>query len=188
MGALYLRIPIHQWGELGPTITNLPNSLTVLHFRLLLSMKYLNEVSAARDSARPPPVKRAQPRARGARDQASAIPPDSTDAERSIIRTFTLPSWVTTVQPLLSASLVAIPNALPYIRIKFDLLVVYGNLQKQIPSQRDPAWVTSLNDGALRNMIEAAFGDGAVRDKNERRETQVLGELLFSLIPSFQMV
>lgn len=147
-------------------------------------MKYLNEVSRTRDAA-PAPARRAQPRVRGAREQAP-IPPDSTDAERSIIRTYSLPSWLTTVQPLLSAALGTVPDALSYVKIKFNLLTVYGSLQsQQPPSQRDAAWVASLNDGALYKIVDAAFGGAALRAKDEKRESQVLGQLLVSLMSSF---
>lgn len=148
-------------------------------------MRYLNEI-ANTGSRRPAPAKRAQPRARGARDQVVTAA-EATGAARSISRTYTLPSWIVHIEPLLSAPLPSISHAIFYTKIKFELLSAYAALQGlQVTAERDTAWDESLADGALRSIIQNAFG-AVGRDKLERRDSQVLGELLVSLIPSFQI-
>jgi hypothetical protein len=183
-GAMHGRLPIGDWDKFGPYLTNLPATTPVLHFKLHLCIRYLTGITNA-VSRRPAPAKRAQPRARGTRDPVVSTA-EATDAARSIIRNYTLPSWIVHIEPLLSTPLPSTPDAIFYTKIKFELLSAYAALQNlQVPAERDTAWDASLADGALYNVVQKAFG-AVGRDKSERKDCQVLGELLLSLIPSFQ--
>jgi hypothetical protein len=183
VGALFSRLSVDLWDTLGPILANLPDSLTTLQFKIHLCMKYLERTSTL-------PQKRAQPRAaRKGTGDYSTRPRDSTDAPRSITRTYPPLVWSSTIEPLVSYRPGGHLNTIAYNSIKFELLSSYGSLQgHQPPTARDTTWEASLRDGTFRNVVETVFDCASRDDDDERRHTRITRELLLEMIPAFQNV
>ena len=178
VGALCGRVPIEDWPSLQTALEYLPDKQAYLHFKLLVCIQYLGQVSRSNG---PTKAKRAAPRVRGAR--AEEKPPEESNVGSSVTRAYTIPNWKTTVGPLVSASHKGQKNVAIYCEIKYELLVTYASLNnQQEPGGRDAGWGEELHDGSLRQTVEAAFAPTVVRDKEEAESVKLLGELLGDIL------
>jgi len=174
VGALCGRVPIEDWSSLQTALEYLPEKQAYLHFKLLVCIQYLGHFSRSDGPAK---TKRAAPRARGTRVEEKH--PEESNAAGSVTRTYTIPSWKTTVEPLVSASHEREKNVTVHCKIKYELLVTYASLDnQQEPGGRDVSWGEELRDGSLRRTIEAVFAPTDVRDEEEAESVELLGELL----------
>lgn len=171
------RVPIDDWPSLQIALEYLPDKQAYLHFKLLVCIQYLGNF--ARPDG-PVKAKRAAPRARGARVEETLR---ESNTGGSVMRTYPIPNWKSTVGPLVSAFQKGEDNVTIYCKIKYELLVTYASLNdQQEPGGRDQGWDKELNDGSLRRAIESVFGPNAVRDKEEAEEIKLLGELLGDIL------
>jgi len=178
VGALCGQFPIEDWSSLQTALEYLPEKQANLHFKLLVCIQYLGQFSRSNG---PVKAKRAAPRARGA--GAEEKRPEVSNAGNSVTRTYTIPSWTTTVGPLVSAFHKNQQNVAVYCGIKYELLVTYATLNdQQEPGDRDAGWDEELHDGSLRRTIEAAFAPAVVRDQEEAENVKLLGELLGDIL------
>lgn len=178
VGALCGRVPIEDWPLLQAALEYLPEKQGHLHFKLLVCIQYLGHLSR---SGGPVKGKRAAPRARGARVEEKR--PEGPNLGHSVVRTFTIPNWKSTVGPLFSASHEGQDNEAIYCKIKYELLVTYGLLNdQQEEGGRDVGWDEELRDGSLRRTIERVFSPTFVWDKEETESVRLLGELLVDIL------
>jgi len=153
----------------------LPDKQAYLHFKLLVCIHYLGHLSR---SDGPVKAKRAAPRARGARAEEKR--PDMGD---SVVRTYVIPNWKSTLAPLVSASSKGQKNVAMYCKIKYELMATYASLNdQQEPGGRDAGWDEELQDGSLRKAIETAFCPTVVQDQEEAEGVNLLGEILGDIL------
>lgn len=172
------RVPIEDWPSLQTALEYLPEKQAYLHFKLLVCIQYLGHLSR---SDGPVKGKRAAPRARGARAEEKR--PEESNPGDSLVRTFIIPNWKSTVGPLVSVPHKGQNNVAIYYKIKYELLVAYALLndhQKQ--GGRDIGWDEELRDGSLRRTIETVFGSTVIRDEGEAAGVKFLGELLGDIL------
>ena len=178
VGALCGRVPIEDWSSLQTALEYLPDKQAYLHFKLLVCIQYLGHFSRSDGPAK---TKRAAPRARGTRAEEKR--PEESNAPGSVIRAYTIPTWKSTVGPLVATSHKGQKNATVYCKIRYELVVTYASLNnQQEPEGRDAGWDEELHDGSLRRTIEAVFAPTAVRDKEEAESVKLLGELLGDIL------
>lgn len=132
-------------------------------FKVALCKKYLTEALAANDIGnscrRPIPFARTQPRALPTPGQRSSD--DQSHASQVIAGRHTLPGSAEVIRLLEKP--IRCPERSSHTvhdlyRIKFELLITYGTLQSQLPSNsRDEGWQAILAQGSLRSTTEAAF-------------------------------
>jgi hypothetical protein len=178
VGALCGRVPIEDWPLLQTALEYLPDKQPYLHFKLLVCIHYLGQLSR---SDGPVKAKRAAPRARGARTEEER--PEGSNMGDSVVRTYAIPNWKSTVGPLVSASYKGQNNVGMYCKIKYELLVAYASLNDhQELGGRDAGWDEELHDGSLRKTIETAFDPRLVRKKEDAEGVNLLGELLGDIL------
>lgn len=172
------RVPIEDWPSLQTAFEYLPEKQVYLHFKLLVCIQYLGNISR---SDGPVKGKRAAPRARGARAEEKRL--EESDLWSSAVRTFAIPNWKSTVGPLVSVSRQDENNVVIYCKIKYELLVTYAFLNnQQEQGRRDAGWDEELRDGSLRRTIEMVFGPTVVQDEEEAESVRLLGELLGDIL------
>lgn len=175
VGALCGRVPIEDWPSLQTALEYLPDKQAYLHFKLLVCIHYLGHLSRPDGPAK---AKRAAPRARGARAEEKRL-----DMGDSVVRTYAIPNWKSTLAPLVSASSKGQNNVAMYCKIKYELLVTYASLNdQQEPGGRDAGWDEELQDGSLRKTIKTVFCPTVVQDQEEAESVNLLGELLGDIL------
>jgi len=151
---------------------SIPSSPIGLNFKLALCKKLLTEILSDNetDETKRREV-RAQPRARRPLGEA---PPENNGATQ-IASKHPIPASIEIIRVLkMSSDGHEILKDKVY-RLKFDLLVTYGNLQRQLPpDQQDNGWSKILTEGSLPAVLEVAFGSGT--------EGKVYREALGSII------
>jgi hypothetical protein len=178
VGALCVRVPIEDWACLQTALEYLPEKQVYLHFKLLVCIQFLGHSSRSDGPAK---GKRAAPRARGARAEEKR--PEESNLGDQSVRTFTIPNWKSTVEPLVSGSYKGKNNVAIYGKIKYELLVTYSLLNDQQGQRgRDAGWDEELLDGSLRQTIETVFSPTVIRDKEEAESMELLGELLGDIL------
>lgn len=179
VGALCVRVSIEDWPCLQTALECLPEQQVYLHFKVLVCIQYLGHSSRSDGPAK---GKRAAPRARGA--GAEGKRPEESNLGDPVVRTFTIPNWKSTVEPLVCASHQGKNSVAVYCKIKYELLVAYAllNDQRQQQGGRDSGWDEDLRDGSLRETIEMVFSPTTLRDKEEGKTVKLLGELLGDIL------
>jgi hypothetical protein len=176
--ALCSRVPVEDWPSLQIALQYLPDKQAYLHFKVLVCIQYLGQLSRTNGSVKP---KRAAPRARGARAEDKR--PAESDMGDSVIRTYTIPNWKSIVGPLVTASHECENDTVIHCKIKYELLIAYASLNTQKDSgERDAGWDEELCDGTLRRAIEMAFSPTIVQDSEEAESIKLLGELLGDIL------
>jgi len=178
VGTLCGRVPIEDWSSLQTALGYLPEKQAYLHFKLLVCIQYLGHFSRSDGPAK---TKRAAPRVRGTKTEEKF--PEESNAVGSVARAYTIPSWKTTVGPLVSASRKGQESVTVHCEIIYELLVTYASLNDQQESEgRDAGWDEELYDDSLRQTVEAVFAPTVVRDEEEVEGVKLLGEFLGDIL------